>query len=167
MKRAVWPVRARIVLDRVLSISNLCSGERGPHQIIRTNIPTHTLLLRSLTFLTMLVCLAISSVAICGLSARLVGNLTRVGVIESAISVIIELGNLKDEIHLFLCQQSDRFIMNIHNKDLLVDDLFRKFLTQGGADFWSQLGDFLTDSQLLHTRLTEVRSLNQGSVLFF
>jgi hypothetical protein len=42
-----------------------------------------------------------------------------------------------------------------------VDDLFRKFLTQGGADFWSQLGDFLNDSQLLHARLSDIRPVNQ------
>jgi hypothetical protein len=46
----------------------------------------------------------------------------------------------------------------------MVDDYFCKFLTQGGADFWSQLGDFLSDSQLLDARLTveeQIGSLNQ------
>jgi hypothetical protein len=37
----------------------------------------------------------------------------------------------------------------------MVDGHFRKFLTQGGTDFVSQLGDFLSDSQLLHVHLTE------------
>ena len=53
------------------------------------------------------------------------------------------------------------FIRAYHNKDPRVDDLFRKFLIQGGADFWSQLGNFLNDSQLLHARLSEIRPVNQ------
>jgi hypothetical protein len=50
---------------------------------------------------------------------------------------------------------------NYHNIYPLVDDLFYKCLTQGGADFLSQLGDFLTDFQLLYARLTELRYFNQ------
>jgi hypothetical protein len=83
----------------------------------------------------------------------------------------------QDEMHLFRCQAFESlhheyprvfeswaygsFIRAYHNKDPRVDDLFRKFLTQGGADFWSQFGDFLTDSQLLHARLSEVRAVYQ------
>jgi hypothetical protein len=52
------------------------------------------------------------------------------------------------------------FIRAYHNKDPRVDDLFRNFLTQGGADFWSQLWDFINDSQLVHARLTVMRALN-------
>jgi hypothetical protein len=32
---------------------------------------------------------------------------------------------------------------------------------QGGADFWSRLGDFLNDTQLLHARFSEMRPMNQ------
>jgi hypothetical protein len=83
----------------------------------------------------------------------------------------------QDEMHLFRCPAFEslhheyprvfesraygNFIRAYYNKDLRVDDLFRKFLTQGGADFWSQLGDFLNDSQLLHARLSEMRPMNQ------
>jgi hypothetical protein len=53
------------------------------------------------------------------------------------------------------------FIRAYHNKDTRVDDLFRNFLTQGGADFGSQHGDFINDSQLVHACLTEMMALNQ------
>jgi glutaredoxin-related protein len=58
--------------------------------------------------------LSIFSVTICGLSARLVGNLMRVGVKESAVSVIIEQGNLKMRLIFFFAQLLNRFIMSIH-----------------------------------------------------
>jgi hypothetical protein len=49
------------------------------------------------------------------------------------------------------------------SRDPLVDH-FREFLIQWGADFWSQLGEFHSDSQLKHARLTEeelIRAVNQ------
>ena len=83
----------------------------------------------------------------------------------------------QDEMHIFRCHAFESlhheyprvfesraygtFIRTYYNKDLRVDDLFRKFLTQGGADFWSQLRDFLNDSQLLHACLSKMRPVNQ------
>jgi hypothetical protein len=83
----------------------------------------------------------------------------------------------QDEMHLFRCQAFESlhhgytivfksraygtFIRAYPDKGPRVDDIFRKFLTQGGADFWSQLGDLLNDSQLFYARLTEMRAVNQ------
>jgi hypothetical protein len=117
-------------------------------------------LLRWLILLIMLECLATFSVAICGLSVKQVGSLARVGVHESAIFVIIELGNLKMRCIFFVAKLLYHLIMNILeclNLGPTVLSL-RHTTTKipglmiSSAGFWSQLGDIINDFQLVCAR---------------
>jgi hypothetical protein len=88
-------------------------------------------------------------VAISGLSTRLVFNLTRVGVIESASSVSIQLGNLKMRFIPFFAQiflyreytrvwesgEDGNFLKAYYTRYPLVDDHLHEFLSNGGAGF--------------------------------
>jgi hypothetical protein len=54
IQRVVCFVGAPMALDMLLNISKSCNGEKGPYQIIRTNMTTNMFFLLSLTLLNML-----------------------------------------------------------------------------------------------------------------
>jgi hypothetical protein len=136
-----------------------CNSERGPHQIRRTNLTTNTLLRRLLTLLDMLECLATFSCGNLWLECE-TGRQPHEGRSKRICHLFHNRAREpQDEIHIFRCPAFESlhheypryfesraygtFIGAYHNEDPMVDDLFRRFPTQGGPTFGLNLGTSL------------------------